>query len=558
MLGALDGGASLWLELEAGRSRGKLRAITEAGAVELEVEVEISSAGTAGASSVDTATAAAAAALGLPAGSLEIRVTGAAELPDAAAGHLAAAAIAVLLRTPIDQDAAILGAPLPDGTLLLRRVSPQLIAAAAAAGVRRLGLPMGMRHSSPADGGARIDLVELAAANGIAGAEVADVAAAYRFLTGVALPRTLPAAADAMAIEGPLERELVAAYGRWRLRLAPDWARVLEGGEAMFSDRLRRRVRRTDRLIAAAEVESTRGMAATALHRIERAYALAHATARAHRARPSAAWTEAGSEIELVAVESRDRLAALAGQRPISVGESLGVIVAARRALAAAVVAEWARERASELAADAEIGAAEASAALEVLDAVAGARAQLAELADPRVIDSDWGPRRPAASADIGTAAAREADRATGALSARDSRTSSLIARARVTRGAALGDALVALAAGREARRRAELRVARERLGVVTHPVTGEPVEIAHPAAIGALLDHAEQWVRRRAGAAKIATGAIPASVRVDYQAARGLREGSLPDKLEALALYWSAGSDCDLAIALARPPTPE
>ena len=69
------------------------------------------------------------------------------------------------------------------------------------------------------------------------------------------------------------------------------------------------------------------------------------------------------------------------------------------------------------------------------------------------------------------------------------------------------------------------------------------------------MLTSAERHVRTQAGAARIATGAIPLQTRLRYQRARALADGDLADQLAALEAYWAAARFAATAVMLARHP---
>jgi hypothetical protein len=55
------------------------------------------------------------------------------------------------------------------------------------------------------------------------------------------------------------------------------------------------------------------------------------------------------------------------------------------------------------------------------------------------------------------------------------------------------------------------------------------------------------------ARAARVATGAIPVQARIAYQLAMAERGGTLDDRLDALAQFWTASAWSQTAVMLAR-----
>jgi hypothetical protein len=113
--------------------------------------------------------------------------------------------------------------------------------------------------------------------------------------------------------------------------------------------------------------------------------------------------------------------------------------------------------------------------------------------------------------------------------------------------------ALLSLAAGELSYvHAAELSATYGSLGVQhgePHPVK----HVAHDQALVRMLATAEHHARASARAARIATGAIPVQAKLAYQLANVEREGSLGDKLDALAQYWNATAFSQTAVMLAR-----
>lgn len=539
ILGAAEGGGSLWLALSPEPRPREALLLGPTGAIRLKVASALvpppARRPTRGGSAARAvADAAASSSLGLDLGSVTTTIDG--EPPLEGSGALAAATLASLRGAPVSSKAVVLGGVLPDGTLALPHLGPATIERAAAAGASRIGFPAGMRHSREPGSGKRVDLVELAASHHVTAVEVTDVAAAYRFLTGRTLPQPRPLEEQRMELAGDIEGRVEAACDRWRARLAPEWARVLQRGEAGLSDPLRRLGERAGKLVAAAERDRTEGLFAPALHRFVGAYRLSRQLARA--AAPGS-----GPGAEALAAEAAalggdiDRaLAKAVREAPASLGAALGAaarirtLLAARRQvqLAAAATATPRRYFARE----------------------AAARTLFFRAEDAAAIEGSWGrpahlePRRAGAL----IAGYRAAAAAMAAAAGGDSEPA--VALPAGGEAALLGK----LAAARADEQRAWSRLARARLlALELHPVTRQVTSVGEPKALSRLLDRADRAALASARVAEVAAGEVPVAARLAYQAARSVRDGDAADKIEALELYWSVGARCELAALLSR-----
>lgn len=546
MIVGASGDRSIWLPLRSAPAPGASVALGGAGKVSIALQPALAPAGQAprlDSAAEAIAAAAVASALDLDFASIDPGARGAPSISTAA--QMAAGSLGLLRGAAVETGAVIVGGLLPDGSVA-GPVSPRLIERAAAAGFRRIGFPAGMRHIKDVDSGDSIDLVELAASRKVVAVEVADLAAAFRFATGNELPRGEPLDEDQMELDGDAQRQVTAIYQRWRMQIAPEWARVLERGEAGMSDALRRLKRRAERLIAEAEADLADGLAPSGLYRLVAAYGLTRHLARAAapgpRPEPAVLESEADALIAEIAAASE----AAMGEEPETLGRAVGHLARARLLASAAAMAAAARARASE--------------PVRFFALEASARAALGFATDAATLEGSWGGSVRIAAGRAATLS--EAHRAAAALLARElAEPGAAVLAATATRGAearkrgSRGALLFALGATREGHQRLGWKLAQAKLlGVESHPVSGEPVAVAAPRALDRLLDLADRWARRRARAARIAAGAVPVSARLAYQSARRLRAGELPEQLEALELYWRAGAESELALTLARP----
>jgi hypothetical protein len=81
----------------------------------------------------------------------------------------------------------------------------------------------------------------------------------------------------------------------------------------------------------------------------------------------------------------------------------------------------------------------------------------------------------------------------------------------------------------------------------------GEISGVEHEKAFANMLESAERNARANARAAKIATGNIPVQAKLAYELASVERDGTVSEKLDALAQYWASSSFSQTAVMLAR-----
>lgn len=123
-----------------------------------------------------------------------------APLLDSSAGLLTASTLVALIRNKkVLANTTLIGAINPDGSAGLIDDALPRLRAAAAEGVKRLGIPFGARQQPGADG-QLIDLVLDGQKLGVEVKELAGLDDAYRFLTGDTLPRPVAAAETDMEL----------------------------------------------------------------------------------------------------------------------------------------------------------------------------------------------------------------------------------------------------------------------------------------------------------------------------------------------------------------------
>lgn len=446
-------------------------------------------------------------------------------VPPASSAALAAATLAAARGDALTAATSVFGGLLPDGSVAGVPSVADLEAARGAA-ITRLGIPAGTRSAYDPRRKKRVDLVEAGARLGVEVVEVTDLAAAYALMTGAELPRPRPVESEAMELEGAIERRLETAYQSWRQRLAPEWSRVLERGEAGLGRRARRLVARLQREVAGAEKERASGQVASGLLRLRRAYAGSREVSRLAARGPGLDEAARRAEREVLAGAVDKAFEGIRSDGFGTAGETAG------RAVRAAALWEARTLAAAEVAGP------------DYFAREARARMLLAAAADAVELEGSWGPAQPI-----------EASRAT-AIAAGHRRAAAGLGR---PGGAELGepragDPLIALATARRAHLDAWIALARrDLLGLERHPEDGAVTGARNPKALARLVELADQAARRAARAAAVATGSVPVTARVLYQAARSLRGGTAAEVTEALELYWRSGWLSELVVIGAR-----
>ncbi len=534
----------------------------------------------------------------------------------AAAGALVAAGfLAALTGGEVAPDVAVIGIVNPDGTLGPVTGLPQHVAAAVAAGKKRVGIPTSQPIALDRDSGTAVDLAARASAGHATAVPIADLYGAYTLLTGRPLPGPQPVAAADMALSPAVESALNVRYRAWRGELGHEWAQLVA---------LRAAGRLPGAIAALATLADARGRdaekrlrdgaAVTAYRRIVEAVTYARA---ANTAASVLAPVQTGNLDEarrlLAALQAtapdRSPIEALGHAAPGTIGAYLTDIAALAQATAG-----WSFER---FAAD---QMAPAVAALHALDgktpdelADPELQEQLMNALVPPLLARARGVTRARVAADLLALGGGASTAAFAAPTPAVNRLASAYAAVATADLAGCGRRLLAglprngpgdgvpqvalmradpdylvahmafelwrqptgaaaamrdtwgpdsatwslarLAGSLEEYGATAVVVAREySLGAHLDGDTGEPVSVSDPAALAKLLVGAERAARQHAHAARVATGSIPLQARLRYQHARALAASkNAGDRVAALQAYWASSAYAQLAVALVR-----
>lgn len=515
---------------------------------------------------------------------------------------IAAGFLAATTGTAVDPTTTILGVIHPDGTIGAVPDLAERVSAALARGKTRIGYPSGMRKVTAANGKI-VDVVVLAKRRGAAAVEVADVHAAYKLLTGAALPAPAPLDTAELAIDPATNATLEASYKRWQQRLAAEWGAILQ---------LESAGRLPQRLVKLREDAKRYARSAERLHEQKR-----HAAARARMLLATVYATSANqiydvlhhvqankldaalavlAELGDVDAQAQATFATLAVRQPATVADHLQLTAALGAALRGAIFASTAKDSlatatayvksltgtaAGQLGSDATADAVVAEVApaiLYVARAVAqttaateqlelGAGSEITYSAAPANLE-----RIAASWQSVGAAGLEYVEQL---LVAGGSETRVPIARVAprfvvaqaASRLAAFAGApkheppwdaqslpgsMLSLAAG-------ELALSGSAALIATYhapraaPKTAQRSVPADGKALASTLANAERAARAHARAARIATGAVPLQAKLAYQLATAVKPATRAERLDALAQLWTASLYSQLAIALAR-----
>lgn len=553
----------------------------------------------------------AATALGKDLTDLALSVSGGRGDGVSASALTAAGFIAARTGASIDPAVAVLGALLPDGTLGPVPALPELVAAALDHGKRRIGIPAGMRRARSTRTDKLVDVVALAARRGAQVTEVADVQAAYALLTGRALPAPVPVDATAMALDATTRATLDTRYKSWQQRLAAEWGAILQlesaGRLPAPLVHLRESAKRHAR---AAEQLYKQHLLAAAYQRMVIAAVDARSANQIYDVLTNVQENKLDAALatldalEATVAQGHTVFDPIAALHPPTLGGHLQMLAAFRAGLRGSLFGEVAtRALAStktylkslagnspatlgaEQTADAVVAqvgptvlyiamaAAETSRASEQLD--------LANAADVPYTLATADVRGVAASLrSVGGAGVAYVDELLAAPLASSTHISLDEARQRIAllepgyviaSGTATLDAalpkqlaatwgesslawtLLSLAAGELASGEAATLIARYGVLDVQLGDSHEVKRVANEQALARMLEISERTARMHARAARVATGAIPVQARIAYQLAMAERGGTLDDRLDALAQFWSASAWSQTAVMLAR-----
>jgi len=532
-----------------------------------------------------------------------------------ASGLMTAGYLASMIGAKIDPQTTMTGIINPDGTIGPVGGIPQKFIGSIDKGKKRLGFPIGMRYATDANTGEHVDLVQLAKDRGAEAVEVSDVYAAVELLTGKKIPRPVPVTEAQMMLDDEVVAVLEAKYTAWQKLLAEEWSHLLELDQAgrlpagLVSLAMTAQAEGT-----AAEKLKNQGLAASAYHRVVRAWVYAAgATATADILELAQAGDVLGAkaklhELEGLAVTTDASLHKIGDLKPDTMGAHLQMLSAFQIAIGGwgfhvfsgeflAVNTRTMLEELEQLPrtalADRAVGdkivAATAPTVLAIARAVAGSAMALesVEIESQKSINYLCSlPNVKRLSTSFQSAAGSNLAYFDSLIIAELAKAFNLPAEQAKIRFAGFEpDYLVALMAGGVGSMgglpqqlksewgddsiswglfslaASELSFFRTSaliskwysLGVQNDSITGRPVSVEHEKAFINMLTWAEVRARENARAALVATGEIPVQARLRYQQARVLREGDLADKLAALEGFWAASAFAQTAVMLAR-----
>jgi hypothetical protein len=532
-----------------------------------------------------------------------------------ASGLMTAGYLASMLGVPVASDVTMTGIINPDGTIGPVGGIPQKFVGSIDKGKKRLGYPIGMRYATDANTGERVDLVALARGKGAQAVEVSDVYAALELLTGKTLPRPVPVDEADMALEDEVVAALDARYATWQGMLAQEWSRLLELDQAgklpqgLVALALTAQAEGT-----AAEKLKSQGMAASAYHRIVKAWVYAAAaTATSDVLELAQAGDLIGAkaklhEFEGLSITAEASFRQIAGLKPDTMGGHLQMLSAFQTAISGwgfhtfsgEFLAGATRQTLDQLGslppaalADRAVGdqivlatapttlaiaraVASAAMSLEALD-IEGTKSisYMCSLPNVRRLSTSFQSAAGAnlayfdslIVADVAKAlnlpfdqakirfAGFEPDYLVGMMAGTVANLNGLPQTLKTEWGeSSISWALFSLAASELSFFRTSTLISKwYSLGVENDQVTGKPKTVAHDKAFMNMLAFAEKRARENARAARVATGEIPVQARLRYQQAKVLREGDLADKLAALESFWASSVYSQTAVMLAR-----
>lgn len=545
---------------------------------------------------------------------LAISATSTGALDGAAASSLVAAwFLAAVTGAPVDPRVTMIGIVNLDGSIGPVAGIPEALRIAIDSGKKRVGYPIGMRHATSAKTGESVDLVALAKQHGAEAIEIADVHAAYHLLTGTRLPAPVPVSEAEMALDAPTKLALDAKYKQWQQRLAGEWSAILQLESAgrmpamliRLRDDAKRHAATAERLHQANLLSAAYARMRTATIYASSANQIYDVLANVQANRIEAA-IAALDKLDHLDKQTKDALMKIGALRPTTLGGHLQMIAAFRTALRGWAFKDFAKVSiastrsylmslartppatlGAENVADAVVAkvgptilyvarsVAETTFATEQLE-LASASSIGYTCSIPNVL-------RLAASYQSAAAAgvhyidallveplvqraqvSLEEARTRMAIAEPDYLVATMASKLGAHEGMAkdLGDAwgetslpwaLVSLSAGELAHFHAAELIAKHASLDVRIDESRQVAQSAHDKALAHMLATAERNARASARAARIATGAIPVQAKLAYQLAIAEREGSLDDKLDALAQFWTASALSQTAVMLAR-----
>jgi hypothetical protein len=530
-----------------------------------------------------------------------------------ASSLLAAGFLAAMTGAPVAGDVTMTGVVNPDGSIGPVGGLPEKLAAAMDKGKKRIGYPLGMRMARSVKTNELVDLQALAKAHGAQAIEVADVPQAYKLLTGNVLPAPVPADAREMALDDATKKALDAKYKQWQERLATEWGAILQLESAGRLPQILTYLRDSSKkYAAAAESLHKQGLYAAAYQRMVDAWSHASAANQIYDVLTKATSGKLDDAAAVLAkLDDLDEqtaavFAKIGALQPSTMGGHLQMLAAFRAALrgwsfravaggalastktylaslAGTPVAQLGSEQSIEKIAvmvaptilyvkktiaettlaseQLEIDAAADIAYTASLPNVRGVSTSLSSAGAANLEYLDTLLVHPLAqSAKISEDDARlriemdEPDYLVALTASRSSTSDGMLKDLEDKWGEnSLAWGLLSLAESELAYFRSADLIARyDSLGIKKSS-TGEITGVEHDKAFANMLATAERHARENARAARIAIGTIPLQARLAYQLASVERTGTVAEKLDALAQFWSSSASSQTAVMLAR-----
>jgi uncharacterized protein len=530
-----------------------------------------------------------------------------------ASGLMAAGFLAAMTGAAVDPTVTMTGIINPDGTIGPVEGIPEKFHAALDKGKKRIGYPIGMRTAKSAKTGELVDLVQLAKDRGAEAIEIADVHAAYKLLTGKTLPQPVAVSEAEMAIDASTNQALDAKYKQWQQRLAIEWGAILQLESAGRLPALLVYLRDySKRYAEAAELLHKQRKFAAAYARMLAAAVYAKSANQIYdvlanvQANKLAAASAALDKLDNLEAQTQATLEKVGALRPPTMGGHLQMMAAFRAALRGYVFKDFATlaltstkqyikslagtppsTLGAEKTADAVVAqvgptilyvaktTAETTLALEQLEfsnasdigymcsvpnvlrlatsfqsaAAAGVNYFDALLVEPYAAQAKL-------SVDDArlAVAVHEPDYLVALMTSKLGSLDGTPKQLRETWGdKSLPWGLLSLAGSELAYFHAAELIARYYSLDVRLDEARNVIGIEHEKAFTNMLATAERNARASARAARIATGAIPVQAKLAYQLATVERDGTLADKVDALAQFWTASAYSQTAVMLAR-----
>ena len=525
-------------------------------------------------------------------------------------GLVAGGFLAAMTGASIDPTTTLAGTLAPDGTLGPVPGLPERLLAAIEHGKKRIGYPTGMRMATTASG-ERVDLVELARKHGAEAVELTDLHDAYKLLTGKSLPAPIPVPASEMALDKDTTAALDAKYKEWQTRVGTEWATLVQLESAGRLPPLLTAMRQYAKTYAeTAEALHKRGMSGAAYSRMLAAWAFASATTQAYDILQKIQSGNLDAAID--EIKALDRLEEtttgvlqkIGAIRPTTLGGHVEMMAAFEAALRGYVFKEMASSSLAQTAAflesikgipTAQLGSPEAAdkimAVLAPTLLYVGRTIAESSLATQELeLEHETSVPYTCTVANVARIATSFQSAGAAGLGYFDTLVTQPLAEqnhvsedeartklaafepdyyvawitSRLGSGplddleAAWGEqslawTLLSLAGSQLAYDNATQLIAKYASLEVHTDETGKIDRVTHDQAFVQLLAAAERNARAAAHEAKVATGAIPVQAKLAYQLASVERDGSLDDKLDALAQFWTASAFSQTAVMLAR-----